>query len=226
MAATYKHITVVIVLAFTIGIISSCNNHKDKQAKPVRDSVISISKNLSVADSLQLVHDIDSADYAYLFKNQVNIWVSKALNNPAIKWTNFALADFREDDDVKQANGELPKRLLDDYSMFLRWNPDSSYVLDFGSYGAVIDKDKNGQQYINDGEIDNEIRLYNRKMKTSSRLIFDGPGSHTWDARWADGDQVAILGTFDTTNGRHIDTTLWLINVKTNFFRKYNYTKH
>lgn len=226
MAASYKHTVAIITAAFSIGIVVSCDNHKDKQARPVRDSVITVSKNLSVADSLQLVHDIDSADYAYLFKNQVNIWISKAVSNPAIKWTNFTLTDFREDDDIKAVSGELPKRLVDNYSMFLRWSADSSYVLDFGSYGAVIDKDKNGQEYINDGEIDNEIRLYNRKAKTTSRLIFDGPGSHTWDARWADGEQVAILGTFDSTGGHHTDTTLWLVNVKTNFFRKYNYTKH
>lgn len=192
----------------------------------MRDSVITISKNLSTEDSLQLVHDIDSADYAYLFKNQVNIWVSKALGDSNLRWTDFTLADFREDDDIKHTGGELPKRLRDNYSMFLRWSPDSSYVLDFGSYGAVLDRDKNGQEYINDGEIDNEIRLYNTKMKTTSRLVFEGPGAHTWDARWADGEQVAILGTFDTSGGHHIDTTLWLVNVKNNFFRKYNYTKH
>jgi len=226
MATNYRHVIAVITITFTAGVLSSCNNHKDKPATPVRDSVITISKNLTLSDSLQLVHDIDSADYAYLFKNQVNIWVSKALNNPSLKWTDFTLDDFREDDDIKQTSGELPKKLQDDYSMFLRWNADSSYVLDFGSYGAVIDKDKNGQEYIHGGDIDNEIRLYNRKMKTSSRLIFDGPGSHTWDARWADSEQVAILGTFDTTSGRHADTTLWLVNVNTNFFRKYNYTKH
>ena len=225
MAASTRNI-IAVVTAFAAGLLFSCNNHKDKQAKPVRDSVITISKNLTVSDSLQLVHDIDSADYAYLFKNQVNIWISKALNNPSLKWTDFTLADFREDDDIKETSGELTKKLLDDYNMFLRWNPDSTYVLDFGSYGAVIDKDKNGQKYIHDGEIDNEIRLYNKPKKTTSRLVFDGPGAHTWDARWADGEQVAILGTFDTTNGRHADTTLWLVNVKTNFFRKYNYTKH
>lgn len=216
----------VIITAFTAGILLSCNNHKDKQARPVRDSVIAISKNLTESDSLQLVHDIDSADYAYLFKNQVNIWISKALNNPALRWTDFTLADFREVDDIKETASDLPKKLVDDYSMFFRWNADSTYVLDFGSYGAVIDKDKNGQEYIHDGDIDNEIRLYNRHNKTTSRLVFDGPGTHTWDARWADSTQVAILGTFDTTSGRHIDTTLWLVNVKTNFFRKYNYAKH
>jgi len=218
----FNGLAMLIIIAT---VLTACKNNKQPVKKVAKDSVINIPKNLSVTDSLQLVQDIDSADYAYLFKNKTNIWIIKALNNPKIKWTDFRQADFYQVDSIKQIKDEPAKKLLEDYGMFLRWSPDSTYLLDFGSYGVTMARHKNGQLYIESGDIDSELRLFNIRKKTSARLMFHGSFTNTWDAHWADSAQVVLLGTFDTSANNHPDTTLWMINVKNNFFRRYVYKR-
>ena len=83
-----------IVYAFiTIAVlcIAACNNNKTPVKKVAKDSVITIPQKLTVNDSLQLVHDIDSADYNYLFANHTNTWIKKLLNDTALRWADFSL---------------------------------------------------------------------------------------------------------------------------------------
>ncbi|HWB24212.1 MAG TPA: hypothetical protein VG738_01980 [Chitinophagaceae bacterium] len=223
MTTPLKHIAGI---AFATGIIclAACNNNKAKEEKAVPDSLVS--KELSGDDSLQLVHDIDSADYASLFKNKTNVWASTVLADKGIKWTNFALSDFWRDDSIKEMSGyALDKKFLNDYAIFLTWSPDSAYILDRGAYGVTMARDKKGQLYVQDGDVDTEVRLYNPNKNSYAKLFFCGPGTSVWDAHWPDAEQVALLGTVDTSSNHHPDTLLWLINVKDNFFRKYKYSK-
>jgi len=217
----------VLYALITIAVlcIAACKNNKASVKKAAKDSVIAVPKNLTISDSLQLVHDIDSADYDYLFANHTNTWIKKLLNDTALKWTDFSLVDFNQRNNLQEVNQVPGKELLRDYSIFLRLSPDSTYLLDFGSYGVTMTRDKSGRLFIQDGDVDSEIRLYNNITKTSRRLMFHGPSSNTWDAHWAGNQQVALLGTFDTSNNHHPDTLLWLINVKDNFFRQYKYRR-
>jgi len=219
----YSILAMFIILA---ALITACKNDKHAEKKIVKDSILTISKNLSVADSLQLVHDIDSADYAYLFKNKTNVWISKALNNDSIRWTNFALNDFWQADSLLPLKDTFTTAFVTTHKAFLQVSPDSAYILDPGSYGAEIKKDKNGQLYLEGGDVDFEIALYNIKTRQASRLMFFGPGMQFMGARWAGAAQVAVLGSLPGNDNKHRDTTLWLINVDNNFFRKYTYAKN
>jgi hypothetical protein len=213
----------VILPAVAIICLASCNSNKVKEKKAAAGSVIAVSKNLSPADSLQLVHDIDSADYLALFKNKTNIWISKMLDDPGAKWANFHLVDFWKKTDHPPRPGTLTKNFVTDYAMFLKWSPDSTYMLDIGSYGVTMARDKNGQLYVESGDVDSEIDLYNINEKTSERMLFFGPSTIAIGAHWADSVKVALLGLFNKNDNHHPDTILWIINAKEKFFSKYVY---
>ncbi len=101
--------------------------------------------------------------------------------------------------------------------------PDSTYVLDIGSYGSVKVKDKTGKTRIESGEPDTEVSLIYPKAKNKARLLFFGPGAVIVDGRWLDSSQVAVVGMYDENENHHSDTLLWIINAKDNFFRKYKW---
>jgi len=176
-----------------------------------------------VADSLAMAHDIDSADYVALFKNKTNAWLYKMLMNKQNKWANFELLDYWRRDSLKEYAYKPTKGFFTEYAMFLEWSPDSSYILDHGSYGVEMKKDKDGNYFVESGDVDQEIALIDNKAKTTARLLFFGSGTSAWGAHWIDSAQVALLGQYNPESGKHPDTLLWIINVKDKFFRKYRY---
>ncbi len=215
-----------IVLAVLICFATSCNNHKPPVRKVSLDSVLINNRNLSIADSLQLARDIDSADLISVFKNKTNIWLTRTLDNKQMKWDNFHLDDFWRDDSLKESAFTPAKNFYTDYAMYLKWSPDSAYIFDMGSYGVTVSKDKAGNTSIESGDIDNEVSLVDTKANTKTKLLFFGPSISPVNAHWADSSKVALIGLSDTSlNHNHIDTILWLINVKEKFFSKYIYRR-
>lgn len=198
---------------------TSCNGNKPKTV--AADTLSPLQRQQ--ADSLQAVHEIDSTDYGLLFKNKTNAWLGKVLADSQSKWGNFHLVDYYNKE-VKKSTAGLPgKKFLSDYGMFLIWSPDSTYILDFGSYSALITNDKQGNTFIESGDIDSEIRLFDVKAKASKRLWFFGAGTKAVNARWMDTAQVAMVVKSQQPGTPNPDTLLWLFNVKDNFFRSYQY---
>jgi len=225
MVLRFKQLNSFLLLVTTVGLMA-CNNKKPGNKIVTRDSLVAKAfKPLSGAESLQVVHDIDSIDYDYLFKRKTNIWLSKLLNNSGLTWTNFRLTDFEKRNSEVERDDTLSKKFLDDYAGILEWSPDSSYLLDLGSYNREVKKDKAGKTHLEVIDFENEIRLYDVIAKKSKRLFFNGTASSTWDGHWADSSQVALVGVSDTSNSHHPDTLLWLIDVKNNFFRTYKYSR-
>jgi hypothetical protein len=108
-----------------------------------------------------------------------------------------------------------------DYASLLKWSPDSSYVLDIGTYGKVLVKDKMGNARIEDGEVDTKASLLFPKTDASAELIFLGSSGSFIDGLWIDSTRFSILGVFDEKGNQKPDTLLWVIDAKENFFRKY-----
>jgi hypothetical protein len=204
---------------------ASCKNGNTNAAIPKT----TVNYNLpqlgnSKADSLQMAHDIDSADYKALFKNKTNLWLYKLLLNKQNKWENFHLIDFYNDKHIAIPDTP-PHKFLEDYRIFLRWSPDSSYMLDIGSYGVQMARDKAGKLYIESGDVDTQVRLHYNKSKTSTKLLFFGPSSWALDAKWIDSSRFAMVSVFDTTSHRHPDTLLWIFDVRDSLFSKYKYQR-
>jgi hypothetical protein len=216
---TYRLLVICTVAVTSLAALSSCNNNKGNKA--TNDSLLADHSVLS--DSMQIIHDIDSADYTDLFKYKANTWLSKVLNNSQTKWDNFHLVDYWKDDSLKRSSFKPAKNFYTDYAMYLKWSPDSNYIFDMGSYGVTVVKDKQGNTSIESGDIDNEVTLLDPVHQTKTRLLFFGPGTTPVNARWLDSSQVALVGLFDTSSNHQPDTLMWLIDVKEKFFRKYSY---
>ena len=175
-----------------------------------------------VADSLETVRSIASGDSALIYKSSTNNWIASSVQSN-IDWSRFHLEDFWSDDSLNKRPYTPEHDFYKDYAQLLKWSPDSNYVLDLGSYGVAIVKDKNGKPKIESGDVDTEVALVDPKSKTRTRLLFFGPSTTVVDGRWLDSAQVAILGLNHEKPNEQPDTVLWVIDVKEKFFRKYKW---
>jgi hypothetical protein len=180
-------------------------------------------ENTVVDDSLQAVKSIVSEDSVMVFRNDASNWIGESIQKTGLDWNRFHLTEFWSDDSLQGKPFEPSQEFYKDYTQVLRWSPDSSYVLDIGSYGSVKVKDKNGKTRIETGEPDTEVSMIYPKTKSKTRLLFFGPGTVIVDGRWLDASQVAVLGMYDEKGNHHPDTLLWIINAKDKFFRKYKW---
>jgi uncharacterized protein YcfL len=198
-------------IIFCIVFFACNNNEQQKEANAVKD------------DSLQTVKSITSEDSEIIYKSRTDNWLSSSVKKDNVDWSHFHLEEFWSDDSLKQETFTPDNNFYKDYVQLLRWSPDSNYVLDLGTYGAVKTKDKNGKTKIESGEVDTEVALLDLRSKTRYRLMFFGPSTAIVDGRWLDSSNMAILGLNEQNSNQHPDTVLWVINAKDKFFRKYRW---
>jgi len=200
------------IMLFVFSIVSCSNDKKDQQKE-----------NTVVDDSVQTVKSISSEDSVMIFNNKADNWIGASMQKGNIDWNHFHLEEFWSDDSLQEKHFEPEKEFYKDYAQVLRWSPDSSYILDFGSYGSVKVKDNSGNTKIENGEPDTEVSMIYPKQKNKARLLFFGPGTTIIDGRWLDSSQVAVLGLYDGKGNNNADTLMWIINAKDKFFRKYKW---
>lgn len=209
---SYK-ITAVALLLMTLAGCK-CNNNKQE---PQEEKAIEL-------DSTQTALSIIQEDSTTVFDDRNSVWRNENFVQKGFDWTGFKLQSFWGEDTIEKKDASVTPEFLKQYAPVLKWSPDSSYILDIGSYGGVVLQKSNGQTTVEKGEPDTEISLLYPKENKKSRVIFGGPSLHIINATWADSTQVAMLGTLDTSvNGNKPDTLLWMIDVKEHFFRKYKW---
>lgn len=196
--------------------ISACNCNNNNEPAKEEEAV--------VLDSAQTALTIIAEDSVTVFDNTTRQWLGQSLNQPAVNWDRFKLVSFWAEDSIQKTNATLSPDFYNKYATVLKWSPDSSYILDIGSYGAVVTQDKTGKHVIEAGEPDSEVSVIYPKENKKARILFGGPSSlQVLNASWADSSQVAMLAVQDTSHAGRPDTLLWLIDVKENFFRKYKW---
>lgn len=200
-----KKIFAFILIAFAI----ACNNDSTQQA--------------DVYDSVETVLHVKSADSLLVSEGRVSAWLNKNLAVENIKWTNLQLENFWNEDSLELQPFTPEPDFYKDYSTVLHYSADSSYILDVGSYGMIPIKDKKGNTTLEAGEPDTEISVIFTKEGKKARLLFAGPSSYIIDGQWLDTSQAMIVGTFDNENNQGKDTLVWIIDVKDQFFRLYNF---
>jgi hypothetical protein len=204
---------ILIIYVVFSSAFTSCGSN-EQQAKK---------ENTVEDDSLQTVKSIVSEDSVIVFRNNANNWIGESIQKTGLDWNRFHLTEFWSDDSLKEKSFEPSEEFYKDYEEVLKWSPDSTYVLDIGSYGSVKVKDENGKIHIKSGEPDTEVSMIYPKTKSKTRLLFFGPGTVIVDGRWLNDSQVAVLGMYDEKGNHHPDTLLWIINAKDKFFRKYKW---
>ena len=190
-----KKLTVAALIIF----IAACKNGKDK---------------VETVDSLQMVREITGKDSTLIFNKHHLPWIN---NNHIITHEE----SWKEDSMPFQPFGGN-QEFYNNYKSVLRWSPDSTKVLDIGSYGLVVVRDKDGNVTLEAGEPDTEIALIDRRKNARARLMFVGPSSEVLSASWINKSDAMIAGTFDATGNGKKDTLIWMIRVDDMFFRLYN----
>jgi hypothetical protein len=163
---------------------------------------------------------MSSEDSSSIFSNVFSQWIDSTLN---VKSANQKLAvEERWVDDSLKAEPFAPgSHFYTTYAAFLRWSPDSSNILDIGSYGMVPVKDKSGNIQLEGGEPDTEVALISHPRQERTRLLFVGPSATIIDGRWLSNTEAVIVGTF--SNPGKTDTLMWMIDFQEKLFRLYNF---
>lgn len=164
-------------------------------------------------------------DSSLLLTGGVAEWIDATIQKPAPS-RNIQLLQQWKDDSLLVQPFQPSADFYKTYQSVLRWSPDSNYVLDIGSYNAVVKKDAAGRPSIEGGGPDTEIALIEPGAGTRTRLLFTGPSGDVLDARWAGNNQVLIIGLFDRSGNNARDTLAWIIDAREKQFRQYNIKSH
>jgi hypothetical protein len=202
-----KRIYVFLMAATTFIFLGGCNN-SNKEKDHIEDSV-ETAAGIASEDSV-LIHDQPTSN-----------WIVQSLQKNMLTSNNLQLKEFWAIDSFSKKDFNPDNDFYSKYAPLLKWSPDSNYVLDQGSYGAIVSKDKNGKITVEGSDADTEISLLFPKENRKTQLVFSGPSFHFIDGKWLDSTQLAMLTSFDEKEDNKSDTTLWIVDVKSKFFRKY-----
>ena len=161
---------------------------------------------------------MEQNDSVPLFSPAVAAWVNANLKTAH---TTLALEERWQDDSLQQEPFQLTQSFAQNYKTVLRWSPDSNYILDIGSYGAVVEKNNDGEVDLQYGEPDTEVALIDTKKSLRTRLFYVGPSAEIKDGMWLNNTELMVLGTFKSDVGV-IDTLSWKVDLQSNFFALYN----
>jgi hypothetical protein len=202
-----KRIYVFLMAATTFIFLGGCNN-SNKEKDHIEDSV-ETAAGIASEDSV-LIHDQPTSN-----------WIVQSLQKNMLTSNNLQLKEFWAIDSFSKKDFNPDNDFYSKYAPLLKWSPDSNYVLDQGSYGAIVSKDKNGKITVEGSDADTEISLLFPKENRKTQLVFSGRSFHFIDGKWLDSTQLAMLTSFDEKEDNKSDTTLWIVDVKSKFFRKY-----
>ncbi len=119
---------VVVLLTITVSVFG-CNNAEKGETRKVEN------------DSMARASALKAEDSTIITSKKLDKWIAAALQKPGIEWSSLHLEEYAHEDKHVQEPFTPPANFFTDYAEVLRWSPDSSYVLDIGSYGSVLVKD-------------------------------------------------------------------------------------
>ncbi len=178
-----------------------------------------------LTDSAAVAAKNAKEDSTVMSTQGVTEWVQETMKSktstPKLTWE-----EQWKGDDLIQSPFSPESDFYTIYKSVLRWSPDSNYILDIGSYGAVVTSDRFGNSALEQGEPDTELALIEPKTQQRTRLMFVGPSSNILDAKWMSNNKAMVIGTFDKTGNHDNDTLVWVIDVTDKLFRLYNVKSH
>lgn len=200
-----------IIFIIAISIVVGCNN-KVKEEKPV------------IIDSLQMANGIAKEDSSRVFSSENIGWLESVIPKAPTGTNQMELEEFWNLDSFDFKETPVEPDFYKTYHTVLRWSPDSTWILDIGSYGSFPVKDSKGNIRLEGGEPDTEVALILPNNNQRARLMFVGPSSQIINGKWINDQELMVLGTSYLSAEKN-DTLLWMINVKDKFFRLYNFNQ-
>ncbi|HEU4634393.1 MAG TPA: hypothetical protein VFS22_10430 [Flavisolibacter sp.] len=111
---------------------------------------------------------------------------------------------------------------LTPYKPYLIYNADSTKAIDLVSYNYVVSK-KKGQAVLEQGGPDTEVAILNLKDNTRKRILFLGSSGTVLQAKWENGNTVAIAGAQEVEEGK-LKPSIWRYNLATGKTELYQYS--
>jgi hypothetical protein len=196
----------------------SCNSGSDKPANIDTSSI-------APPDTASTYSAIDSSsEFLDTFSSNLQPWLEQTIKNPEVRLKDFKYADNWVDDSLVISRQNLDGDFLKTYESVLVYSPDEKKVLDVGSYGSVITKNKKGKSTIQPGGPDVEVAIIDVPGKKRRRIFFSGPGSLVEKGFWMNDSTVVLAGKSHEQNAEI--PMLWMIrlNDTSNFITRYEYT--
>ena len=199
-----------------IAILAACNTGTDKQ---------------SDADSTATTHDDDtvityspvdtSTEFIETFSSNLQPWLERTTRQNTLRLDNFQYADNWVEDTLVVSTANLTPDFYKTYKAVLVYSPDSSKVLDLGSYGAMVSKDASGKTHMVQGEPDAEIAVLDRATRKRRRIFFFGPGTSIEQGFWMNDSTIVLAGKSEEQNS--VKPMIWTVKMdgNTNFYTRY-----
>lgn len=199
-----KNIIAVGLLAIAVSYFVSCNSSSDKEAPQQNIDTTTV-----VADET-----VDTVLAAETFR---------FFTRPNVKQSSVAyrMVETRKEDSLLTSKFEPKPDYYKKYSEFIRFSPDSTRFIDFGSYHVDVTINKNGEKKYEELGPDSEVSLIDPSASVKKRLLFLGPAGVVDDAAWVDNETIVIAGRQEGTGIDSLQPVIWKFHIPTNTFYQY-----
>jgi len=204
-------------IAMVFLVLIGCGSGVDSNKKDT-------TTNLETDTTTALIPIDSSTEFLDTFSNDLQPWLQQSLKKPDAHLKDFKYADNWIEDTLVIKKQNLDRDFLKSYEAVLVYSPDHQKVIDMGTYGTVITKNKNGHNDLSAGEPDVEIAVIDLASKLRRRIFFSGPGTNVEKGFWMNDSTVVLAGKSQEQNAEI--PMLWLITLakKSNEIKRYEYT--
>lgn len=200
-----------------IALFIACNTGADKQAADTDTTATT-----QEPDSVVTYSPVDtSAEFIQTFSSNLQPWLDATTRQTTLRLDNFQYADNWVEDSLIISPANLTPEFYKTYKAVLVYSPDSSKVLDLGSYGAMVSKDNTGKTRLVQGEPDAEIAVLDRLTRKRRRVFFVGPGTSIEKGFWMNDTTIILAGKTEDQNT--VKPMIWTIRLEdnSNFYTRY-----
>jgi hypothetical protein len=196
-------------------LITACNSGGDKQANADTTSTTN-------PDTVTTFSPVDtSSEFIQTFSSNLQPWLERTTQQRELRLDQFRYADNWVEDSLVVSPANLSPVFYKVYKQVLVFSPDSSKVLDLGSYGAVLEKSSSGKNNIVQGEPDSEVAVLDRLKRQRRRIFFFGPGTSIEQGFWMNDTTIVLAGKTEEAN--KIKPAIWTVRLEKdgNFYTRY-----
>ena len=201
-----------------IALLIACNNGADQQAT----TADTVAVDETEMDSTETFTPVDtSTEFMTTFSSNLQPWLDRTTRQNVLKLDNFKYADNWVEDSIMVTPATLTPDFYKTYKAVLIFSPDSSKVLDLGTYGAMVSKDNTGKTRMVQGEPDAEIAVLDRATRQRRRIFFFGPGTSIEKGFWMNESTIILAGKTEDQN--IVKPVIWTVKLdgNSNFYTRY-----
>jgi len=197
----------------------ACNSGSDQQADA--DTTATTTPE---SDTVITYSPVDtSTEFITVFSSNLQPWLERTTRQSTLRLDNFQYADNWVEDSLIISPANLTPDFYKTYKAVLVYSPDSSKLLDLGSYGAMVSKDNTGKTHMVQGEPDAEIAVLDRLTRKRRRIFFFGPGTSIEQGFWMNDSTIVLAGKTEDQNANAVKPMIWTVRMddNSNFYTRY-----